>query len=330
MPSTTSRAQRRRAGERGEDLRRAADSRTGRAPCGCAAGRARGAGRPAACPTSARRPRRAAPRASRARARASRRRAACRARRSRRRRSAPPRSGAGCPPRCAAASSTRRASRVTSGPIPSPGRTRMRCTLRSPSAPATECRRLCHSSLFSACTYARALATMMSGSAPLPITRRPSSHTVTDTSPSASMPPVIAFTWKRSSSLLVSVSSAIALNTASTGPIPSAVALTRLPCRPELDGGGGLGERAREHGHLLHREALVGAHDRVGGDRLEVLVEDRLLRVREVLEAPERLLERLALELEAELGEPLAERVAARSACRAPARSTRARSTAAS
>jgi hypothetical protein len=55
-----------------------------------------------------------------------------------------------------------------------------------------------------------------------------------------------------------------------------------------------------------------GAHDRVGRDRLEVLVEDRLLRVGEILEAPERLLERLALELEAELGEPLAERVATR------------------
>jgi len=42
---------------------------------------------------------------------------------------------------------------------------------------------------------ARALATMMSGSAPLPITRRPPSLTVTETSPRASMPPVMAFTW---------------------------------------------------------------------------------------------------------------------------------------
>ena len=50
----------------------------------------------------------------------------------------------------------------------------------------------------------------------------------------------------------------------------------------------------------------------VGHDGLEVLVEDGLLGVGEILEAPEGRSKLLALELEAELGERLAEGVAPR------------------
>ena len=120
----------------------------------------------------------------------------------------------------------------------------------------------------------------------------------------------MAFTWKRSRSLFVSVSSAIAVKTASTGPTPSAVVLLLGSVDRELDRRGGLREGAREDAQLFQREALVGLQHRIGDERLDVLVVDRLLLVREILEALEGALELGVRQLEAELAQPLAEGVA--------------------
>ena len=166
-----------------------------------------------------------------------------------------------CPAARAAASSTRRASRVTSGPMPSPGRTRMLLPLRSPSA-----RRHRVAPLVPLELVQRVHVGARARDDDVGVRRRCRSRagrprdTVTDTSPSASMPPVIAFTWKRSSSLLVSVSSRDRLEHRVDRPDARA----RWPCAgsPSIESSTvavGFAKVPESTRHLRHREALVGA-----------------------------------------------------------------------
>src|SRR5262245_43247849 len=87
--------------------------------------------------------------------------------------------------------------------------------------------------------------------------------------------------------------------------------LLRLAVHPDLDGRARHHEGAALHDQVAEPEAPFLARHGVRDDRLEVFVVDALLPVREVLEAPERLLELRVGELVAELREAIPEGVAA-------------------